>query len=553
MRAIFVYVGFLLIVIGIISGVIWLNGPSSQDLVAQGTATPDGNGLPFELTAPGSSSSVTITYQYGSGNAQVEVQACPSSEQGPGCTIGQTQVLANETGASKTFTINNLPTGKWYLINATQPVLVTATVPPTAGAVAEEGLAGGGLVGGLVLLIVGLWLKDPLNRPTPRLAQTKRTLYFFFQSWLAVLGLAIIIFFISVAILSPVLAPVSPANGIQANGAAGDLPLYCAYEPVETGSGTWSYSPPGGCESPQCVYPNTDVAPNIPPGDCLPVSAIGAGGTDVLTGQVGPTWTVLPWNQGVLPFGALTLGGASIGSYVNIYQGVIRAAPWDLTIAGAIVGSGALIGLMLGALAGYVGGYTDEVVMRLTDIFLSIPGLFLILVVLAVFGPSLSQQTNTRLLVLIGAFVITWWPSYTRIVRGQVLVTREQKYVEAAKASGAGSGRILRKHVIPNSIFPVMVSVSLDIGAIPLALAVIAFLGFTTLIFPAVAGLFPEWGILAASSVNTTTFYSWFLTAGYPIPWWQILFPGLTLFLFCIAVNFLSDGLRDALDPRLRR
>lgn len=548
MRAIFVYIGLLLIVVGIVSGVAWLNGPAAQSTVGQGTATPDGNGLPFNLTAPTSTTTLRVSYQYGDSAADVTVQAC--SVQGLECSTGTGPILANITGPQGSATISNLPSGKWYIVNSNEPVVVTAQVTPTPLATAEEALGAGGIAGGVVLLILGLWLRDPLNRPTPRLAQMKRTLYFFFQSYLAVLGLAIIIFFVAIAVLSPVLAPVSPATGIQADGTSGTLPLYCAYEPLQLPGGGWQFNPPGGCAAPQCVYPSNAPASAIPPGDCLPVNTTAGTG---LLGQIGPTWTAIPWSQGPLPFGSLTLGSASLGTYVNIYEGVIRGAPWDLTISTAIVGSGALIGLLLGALAGYVGGYTDELVMRLTDIFLSIPGLFLILVVLAVLGPQISQNTADRLGVLIGAFVITWWPSYTRIVRGQVLVTREQKYVEAAKASGAGGGRILRKHVIPNSVFPVMVSMSLDIGAIPLALATIAFLGFTSLIFPAVSGPFPEWGVLAAYSVEPSTFYTWFLTVGYPIPWWQVLFPGLTLFLFCIAVNFLSDGLRDALDPRLRR
>ena len=194
--------------------------------------------------------------------------------------------------------------------------------------------------------------------------------------------------------------------------------------------------------------------------------------------------------------------------------------------------------------------------MRFTDIFLSIPGLLLVLVTLAVVGGDFPSLYG-RLGLLMGAFVVTFWPIYTRIVRSQVLVTREQKYVEASRASGAKTGRILARHIIPNSMYPVFVQMSLDVGSIPLAIAGIVFLGFQ--IFP--SQYFPEWGSMAANSVGVDTVQSFILycqTAsqsgtGCVFPWWQILIPGGIIFLFAISVNFVSDGLRDALDPRLRR
>jgi peptide/nickel transport system permease protein len=209
---------------------------------------------------------------------------------------------------------------------------------------------------------------------------------------------------------------------------------------------------------------------------------------------------------------------------------------------------------LLGAVSGFHGGLVDEVIMRLTDIFLSIPGLLLVLVLLAVLTTVLGTGVTFlgRVAILVGAFVVTWWPFYTRIVRGQALVVREQKYVEAARAGGAGSGRILRKHILPNVTYPVMVQFSLDVGTVPLLLGVIVYLGFP--IWPSMP--FPEWGTLSAISVlNLETFVLDCATPGVTciFPWWMILFPGLTVFLFAISVNFLADGLRDALDPRLRR
>jgi len=237
-----------------------------------------------------------------------------------------------------------------------------------------------------------------------------------------------------------------------------------------------------------------------------------------------------------------------------LYAGLVKGTDWSLTLSVLIVVPGAFAGLVAGVVAGYYGGLTDEIVMRLTDIFLSVPGILLVIVViLAGAEAGISGFTN-RILLMVGAFLVTWWPFYARIVRGQVLVVREQKYVEAARASGAGQGYIIRKHIIPNSVYPVFVQMSLDVGTIPLTIAAIVYIGFP--IFPNV--LWPEWGSIAAESTITLPDLLQECailgnSGSCPFPWWQLLFPGLALFLFAISVNFMADGLRDALDPRLRR
>ncbi len=233
----------------------------------------------------------------------------------------------------------------------------------------------------------------------------------------------------------------------------------------------------------------------------------------------------------------------------------MRGSDWSLLISAIVVGSGAAIGLTLGGISGYAGGVVDEVVMRIVDVFLSIPGLLLIIIFVAVLYPDFRSifglsTANTRLVLLLIGFVVTWWPFYARVVRGQVLVVREQKYVEAARASGARALTILRRHILPNSTYPVWIQVSLDVGTVPLAIATINFLGFQLL----PSQYFPEWGALTALSV---TDLQGFLTScqvgACVIPWWQLAIPGLVVFLYTISLNFLSDGLRDALDPRLRR
>ncbi len=559
MRPFFAYLAVLMMVVGIVLGMLWYtspqadtqvaNGPTFPSFVAQGqVGDPFVGSLGLAFTSPygvnNSSFTYHVSYQYGSSQASVYIQKCPPgqtfscSSPGPSAPL-----LLNLSGASASGSFTG-KAGQWYVAVSNEPVIVTVTANPEPTELVAEVAAAVLFFGGGGLLVVGLILRDPKARPTPRLARLKRTLYFFFQSKLAVFGLAILLFYVAVAVLSPVLAPYSGTNSTPTNGDASSLSTYCAYTPSYVEPST-----PGGCSFPQCVYASNNQPPM--PGNCVayPVTGFPALGNPA---NVPPTWSGV--NLGPLPMGSILF---SQSYFLNTYQAEIRATPWDLTIAGAVVLSGATIGLLLGAVAGFSGGYFDEVVMRVTDVFLSIPGLFLVLVILAVFTASVSSSTSARIGLLIGAFVITWWPSYTRIVRGQVLVTREQKYVEAAQASGAKSGRILRKHIIPNSVYPVLVSMSLDIGTVPLLLGAIAFLGFAAYVFPSTSTLFPEWGVLSAWTVSTSgqnsnNIFS-IIVGGQPFPWWQILFPGLALFLFAISVNFLADGLRDALDPRLRR
>jgi peptide/nickel transport system permease protein len=294
-----------------------------------------------------------------------------------------------------------------------------------------------------------------------------------------------------------------------------------------------------------CTYPAGSTAPG--PG-CYQTPALNPS-------VVPPTINFQTGSVGPLPLGGLTLA-PDVNYFYDTYPALLRGADWSLLISATIVGGGAFLGLLLGAVSGYYGGAVDETLMRLVDIFLSIPQiLFVIIVVAAVTLTTHSIAglgvPDTKILLLIIAFMVTWWPFYARLVRGQVLVTREQKYVEAARASGARGGRIVTRHIIPNSVFPVFVQMSLDVGTIPLFLGTLVFLGF--LIFP--YQQFPEWGAIAANSVIALQLFltSCQLPSGCVIPWWQIFFPGFALFMYAISVNFFSDGIRDALDPRLRR
>jgi len=212
----------------------------------------------------------------------------------------------------------------------------------------------------------------------------------------------------------------------------------------------------------------------------------------------------------------------------DLLKMIILALPTDLELAFAVVVSAFLIGIGLGAAAAYAGGKLDEGILRVTDVFFAVPPLILAIVVLSVFGRSLEN--------LAIAVLITWWPLYVRLVRSQVLAEKEKTYVEALRCMGASRFRILFLHIIPNSIYPVLVQFTLDIGGVILTISSLMFLGFSP------NPLLPELGNLANSGIDYVS------TAP-----WLIIFPGLTILIVSLGFNLLGDGIRDILDPRLRR
>jgi len=213
----------------------------------------------------------------------------------------------------------------------------------------------------------------------------------------------------------------------------------------------------------------------------------------------------------------------------SILYGIIWGARVSMTFSIEVVLLGALMGLILGLFAGYIGGVLDEVIMRLTDIFLSIPGLILVMAISAALGRGLGA-TKVALLV-------TWWSGYTRLIRGTALSVRENSYVDAARASGSGELKIMFRHILPNSWTPVVVQATMDMGTVVLVLAGLSYLGLG-----AQPG-YAEWGIMIYSGQQ-------FLVQGF---WWMIVFPGIAILMFVLAFNLMGDGLRDVLDPKMRR
>ena len=212
----------------------------------------------------------------------------------------------------------------------------------------------------------------------------------------------------------------------------------------------------------------------------------------------------------------------------NLLQMIVLAIPIDLQIALEVVASAVAIGVVFGGLAAYTGGFVDEAILRITDVFLAVPSILLAIVLIVVLGRSLPTLTL--------AITITWWPYYVRLMRSQVITEKEKPYVERLRASGAGGTRILYIHIVRNSIYPILVQATLDIGSVILTVSALTFVGLTP------NPLLPELGNLASQGIQ------YIFTAP-----WLILFPGLTILVISLGFNLLGDGIRDILDPRLRR
>jgi peptide/nickel transport system permease protein len=218
----------------------------------------------------------------------------------------------------------------------------------------------------------------------------------------------------------------------------------------------------------------------------------------------------------------------------DLFYGVIWGARTAFMVALSVVASAVAVALVLGSLSGFYGGPVDEVVMRVTDIFLAFPGLILTVVIVAVLGQ------NVRNAVI--AIAVVEWPTYTRLLRGEFLRVRDMEYVQAAQALGSGDLRVIARHVIPNTVYPLLILASLNMGSIVLTFAALSFLGLG-----APPG-YADWGQLISLSHN------WIAgTAGDPFTYWYtLIIPGLAISLFVLGWNLLGDAFRDIFDPRLQ-
>jgi peptide/nickel transport system permease protein len=210
----------------------------------------------------------------------------------------------------------------------------------------------------------------------------------------------------------------------------------------------------------------------------------------------------------------------------DVFSRVMYGAQISLPMVVIVAGGAAIIGSSIGAIAGVVGGKVDDLVMRLADIVLAFPSIVLAMAIVAATGAGLSH--------IMLAMLITGWPQYARLMRGQVLSIKQREHVEAARALGASDARVLARHLIPHCVSPVVVAASMDLGNILLLAAGLSFIGLGA-IPPQ-----PEWGAMVAE--GRTKF----------LQWWMSGFPGLAITSMVLGFNFIGDGLRDALDPRFR-
>jgi peptide/nickel transport system permease protein len=219
-------------------------------------------------------------------------------------------------------------------------------------------------------------------------------------------------------------------------------------------------------------------------------------------------------------------GSDSLGR--DVFTRVIYGTRISLVSGCTVVLAATAFGILTGMLAGWNGGLWDETLMRITDMFLAFPSLILAMAISAILRPNL---TNALL-----AIAITSWPVYARMARAQVLSLRAKDYVEAARAEGATDVAILTRHLIPNAVAPILVQATLEVGNIILISAGLSFIGFGA------QPPTPEWGLMVSEGRR-------FLMD----QWWIATFPAIAILLLVLGFNLVGDGVRDLLDPRLRK
>ncbi len=236
----------------------------------------------------------------------------------------------------------------------------------------------------------------------------------------------------------------------------------------------------------------------------------GAGASDVANRMLGPSLAH--------PFGTDELGR-------DLLSRVIMGTRSGLLVAVLVVGLAMLVGVPLGALAGYRRGRIDALIMRITDLFLAFPPLLLAMAIVAALGPGLE---NAAL-----ALAISWWPWYARLQRATTTSLRERPFIEAARAAGMSDTRVIVRHILPNSMGPILVQATTDIGTVILAAGGLAFLGLGA------TPPDPDWGLMVAQG-----------RAFILDQWWLSTFPGLAIFVSVLAFNLVGDALLDLVSPR---
>ena len=215
----------------------------------------------------------------------------------------------------------------------------------------------------------------------------------------------------------------------------------------------------------------------------------------------------------------------------DLFSRILYGGRYSISIGFVVVGLTLSVGVVVGSIAGYYGGWIDEIIMRLLDVIFAFPGLVLALVLVSMMGG------NYWTLVL--AFSLFGWAGYARLIRGEILSVKEEEYVMAAKALGARDRRVIFRHVVPNAIPPVIVQATLSLATVVIGVAALGFLG---------VGLDPgtaEWGTMLNDMQATLV-----QGPGGRIPWWATVYPGAAIFIFVMSVNMIGDGINDAFDAQ---
>ncbi len=225
--------------------------------------------------------------------------------------------------------------------------------------------------------------------------------------------------------------------------------------------------------------------------------------------------------------------GLTQGRY-DILYGVVWGTRTAFKVGLIVVGTSCAIGIVVGSISAYVGGRTDEIVMRVVDVFMSFPFLVAAIVITCVLGKGLDK--------IMIAMVCFWWMGYARLLRGNILLTKQEEFVLAARAAGVSDIKIVLRHILPNTIFPVLIQASMNLGSVVVTASGLSFLGLG-----APEG-YADWGQMVSFSRN------WLLgEIGDPLRYWYtVLYPGGAIVLFVLAWNLIGDAFRDILDPKIQ-
>jgi peptide/nickel transport system permease protein len=234
------------------------------------------------------------------------------------------------------------------------------------------------------------------------------------------------------------------------------------------------------------------------------------------------------------PPSASHIFGTTSGQY-DIFYGVVWGTRTAFKIGLFVVGFAVLVGVSLGALAGYYGGLVDEILMRVTDVIWAIPTLVLAMAIVVAFGRGIDK--------IMLALALVQWRWYVRVLRAEILTLRDQEYVQAARLMGVSDLKIILRHILPNAIYPILIMASMDMGSMVITASFMSFVGLG-----APKG-YADWGQMVALARNYIVG-----PADDPLKfWYTIIIPGLCIILFVLAWNLIGDALRDAFDPKLRR